>query len=238
MKSAVRIFVISTLILIALVGLLTFSRVFDAQQLLKAGFNWISSIGLWGGVVFIGLYALCTVLFLPGLVLTLMAGAFFGLVWGFVVVSIGSITGATLAFLIGRYLARDWVVKRITNYEKFKAIDKAIAKEGWNITFLLRLSPVFPFNLLNYALGVTEISFKDYFLASWIGMIPATVIYVYVGALTGDLAKINVEGQPRMPIEWILYCIGLIATIALVIYITRIARKALQEKVHQGNNFV
>jgi uncharacterized membrane protein YdjX (TVP38/TMEM64 family) len=220
-----------TLILIVVAGLLALAKVFDVQQLIREALDWISSLGPWEGVFFVALYVLATVLFLPGFILTLAAGVLFGVVWGSVAASVASIAGATLAFLIGRYLARDWVAKRIEGNEKFEAIDQAVAGEGWKIVGLVRLSPVFPFTLLNYVFGITKVSLKDYFLASWIGMLPATVMYVYVGSLAGNLATLGSEERSRMPGEWALYIIGLAATIILTVYITRIARNALQKKV-------
>ena len=231
MGSTTQTLVKGALILIALAGLFALARVFDVQQLLRDALDWISSLGPWGGVFFIILYVLSTVLFFPGFILTLAAGILFGVLWGSVAVSVASIAGATLSFLIGRYLARDWVAGKIEGNEKFKAIDQALAGEGWKIVGLVRLSPVFPFNLLNYAFGITKVSLKDYFLASWIGMLPATVMYVYVGSLAGDLATLGSDERSRTPGEWALYVIGLVATIVLTIYITRIARKALQGKV-------
>jgi uncharacterized membrane protein YdjX (TVP38/TMEM64 family) len=231
MQSTTRTIVKGALILIALTGLFALARMFDGQQLLRDALDWISSLGRWGGVFFILLYLLATVLFLPGFILTLAAGVLFGVIWGSVAVSVGSITGATVAFLIGRYLARDWVAKKIEGNEKFEAVDQAVASEGWKIVGLVRLSPVFPFNLLNYALGITRVSLKEYFFASWIGMLPATVMYVYVGSLAGDLATLGTEERSRTPGEWGLYVVGLVATIVLTVYITQIARKALQKKV-------
>ena len=231
MKSTARSLVKGALILIALAGLFALARAFDVQQLLRDALDWISSLGPWGGVFFVVLYVLATVLFLPGFILTLAAGVLFGVVWGSVAVSVGSVAGATLASLIGRYLARNWVAKRIEGNEKFEVIDQAVAREGWKIVGLVRLSPVFPYNLLNYAFGITKVSLKDYFLASWIGMLPATVMYVYVGSLAGDLATLGSEERSRTPGEWGLYLVGLAATVVLTVYITQIARKALQKKV-------
>ncbi len=231
MKSAVRSIVKGALILIALADLFALARAFDVQQLLRDVLDWISSLGPWAGVFFVALYVLATVLFLPGFILTLAAGVLFGVIWGSVAVSVGSAAGATLAFLIGRYLARNWVAEKIERNEKFEAIDRAVAKEGWKIVGLVRLSPVFPFNLLNYAFAITKVSLKDYFFASWIGMLPATVMYVYVGSLVGNLATLGSEERSRTPGEWGLYLAGLAATVVLTIYITRIARRALQDKV-------
>lgn len=200
------------------------------QDILRNAIEWIDSLGGWGAGVFMLLYIVATVAFLPGSILTLGAGFVFGVIWGSVYVSIASTLGSICAFLIGRYLARGWVSEKIAGQEKFKAIDNAVGKEGWKIVGLLRLSPIFPFNLLNYSLGLTKVSLKDYFLASWIGMMPGTVMYVYIGSIAGSLATLGTE-RSRTTGEWILYGVGLVATVAVTVYVTQIARRALNEKI-------
>ena len=204
---------------------------FNPQELLRNALQWIDSLGVVGGIAFIAIYIVATVAFLPGSILTLGAGVVFGVLLGAVYVFIGATMGAIAAFLVGRYLARGWIGKKIESDRKFAAIDKAVAKEGFKIVLLTRLSPVFPFNLLNYAFGITGVSLKDYALGS-IGMIPGTIMYVYIGSLAGDLARIGTEGQPTNPaIQWAIRIIGFMATVAVTVYVTRIARKALAEKV-------
>lgn len=193
--------------------------------------QWINGLGALGGVVFIGIYIIATLAFLPAAILTLGAGVIFGVIWGSLYVFIGATLGAVAAFLVGRYVARGWVKEKISSYEKFANIDQAVSKEGLKIVFLIRLSPLFPFNLLNYALGVTSVSLKDYFLASF-GMIPGTIMYVYLGHLAGDLALIGNKSQPdNMILHWVIQIIGLIATIAVTVYVTKIAKKALKEEI-------
>lgn len=193
--------------------------------------QWINGLGALGGVVFIAIYIIATLAFLPAAILTLGAGVIFGVIWGSLYVFIGATLGAVAAFLVGRYLARGWVKEKISSYKKFANIDKAVSKEGLKIVFLIRLSPLFPFNLLNYALGVTSVSLKDYFLAS-VGMIPGTIMYVYLGHLAGDLALIGNKSQPdNMILHWVIQIIGLIATIAVTVYVTKIAKKALKEEI-------
>ncbi|NEN91387.1 MAG: TVP38/TMEM64 family protein [Okeania sp. SIO3H1] len=223
LKPLLIVFVVATLLIIA--------HKFNAQQLLINALDWIKTLGPWGPIAFIIIYILATVLFLPGSLLTLGAGLLFGPIFGSIYVSISSTIGATCAFLVGRYLARGWVSKQIEGNENFKAIDEAVADEGWKIVGLTRLSPIFPFNLLNYAFGLTQVSLPDYFFASWIGMMPGTVMYVYLGSLAGSLATLGTEGGTRTTAEWILYGVGLIATIAVTVYVTKIARKALQKKI-------
>lgn len=204
---------------------------FDVQELLRSALGWIDGLGPAGAAVFVVVYVVACVFFIPGSILTLGAGVVFGVVKGSVLVSVASTLGATAAFLVGRYLARGWVARKIEGNAKFKAVDEAVAREGWKIVGLTRLSPVFPFNLLNYAYGLTRVSLRDYFFASWIGMLPGTVMYVYLGSLAGDLARLGAGEHTRSAGEWALYGVGLAATVAVTVYVTRIARAALARKV-------
>lgn len=206
---------------------------FSLQEWLRNILEWIANLGAIGGVAFITIYAAAALAFLPGSVLTLGAGAVFGVWLGSVYVFIGATLGAIAAFLVGRYLVRGWVSQQIAGNQKFAAIDKAVAREGFKIVLLARLSPVFPFNLLNYGFGVTGVSLKDYALGS-IGMIPGTVLYVYIGSLAGDLVRSGGDNQPgNFMIQWAIRILGLIATIAVTLYITHIARTSLSEDVRE-----
>jgi uncharacterized membrane protein YdjX (TVP38/TMEM64 family) len=211
--------------LAAFAALVAVFKYFKVAGLFAQSKDWIAGLGPWGPVMFILLYILACVLFVPGSVLTLAAGALFGVAWGSVYTSIGATLGATAAFLVGRYAARDWVAKRIEGDAKFQAIDEAVGREGWKIVCLTRLSPVFPFSLLNYAFGLTRVSLRDYFFASWIGMMPGTVMYVYLGSLA------RAAGDKKSPLEWTLYGVGLLATITVTIFVTRLARQALARKI-------
>ena len=206
-------------------------RYFHVSQLLRRSLDWVAGLGPTGVIAFVAIYILACLFMLPGSVLTLGAGAVFGVARGSVIVSVSATLGATAAFLVGRYLARDRVAKMIEGNERFRAIDEAVGREGWKIVGLTRLSPVFPFNLLNYAYGITKVSLRDYFLASWIGMIPGGVMYVYLGSLAGSLATLDRPGGGRTPAQWALYGVGLVATVAVTIFVTRIARAALAKKV-------
>lgn len=186
---------------------------------------------LWAPVAFIVLYIVATVLFIPGSLTTLAAGFLFGVVWGSAYVSIASTVGASSAFLIGRYLARDRVDKKISSNPKFTSIDEAIGREGAKIVFLLRLSPFFPFSLLNYALGLTKVPFGRYVIASWIGMFPGTILYVYIGSLFKSVADITAGDRAKTPTEWAFYSLGLIATLVVSIYVSKIAKKAMNEAI-------
>jgi uncharacterized membrane protein YdjX (TVP38/TMEM64 family) len=221
------------LLLMILVALLVLAGIkyLQVQEQLKRVLSWVADLGAWGPLIFMVIYILACVLFIPGSILTLGAGVLFGVMKGSIIVSTAATLGAVCAFLVGRHIARDWVSKKIQASPKFQAIDEAVAREGWKIVGLTRLSPVFPFNLLNYAYGLTRVSLRDYFFASWIGMMPGTVMYVYIGSLAGEIAKIGSEAHRRTSAEWALYMVGLMATVAVTVYITRIARAALEKKV-------
>ena len=194
---------------------------------------WIENLGVIAPLAFISIYVVATVAFLPGSVLTLAGGAIFGLFAGSLYVFLGATIGATLAFLVGRYFARGWISKKIANNERFSAVDKAVGKEGFKIVVLTRLSPVFPFNLLNYAMGVTGVSLKDYVLAS-VGMIPGTIMYVYFGSLGNINTICNGGGTDANPVaQWAIRIVGLIATVAVTLYVTKIARKALDQSISE-----
>jgi uncharacterized membrane protein YdjX (TVP38/TMEM64 family) len=209
---------------VVVAGLVAAFFLFDGRARWREALDLIEGLGPWGPVLFVLLYIVATVLFVPGSALTLGAGALFGVGLGSALVSIGATLGATAAFLVGRYVARDWVAKKIAGNAAFAAIDRAVAAEGWKIVGLTRLSPAFPFALLNYAFGLTQVKLRDYVVASWIGMIPGTVTYVYIGSLAqaGD--------RQRTPGEWALLGIGLVATIVVTVFVTRLARAALAER--------
>jgi len=149
---------------------------------------------------------------------------------GSVCVSISATLGATAAFLVGRYLARDAIARKIEKHEKFATIDRAVADEGWKIILLTRLSPVFPFTLLNYAFGLTRVKLSHYVLASWLGMIPGTVMYVYLGSLV----NVGAGHRQRTTGEWVLYGAGLLVAVTVTVFVTRLARRALAQKI--GSN--
>jgi uncharacterized membrane protein YdjX (TVP38/TMEM64 family) len=205
---------------------------FNLSALVQNSLLWVKSLGIWGAIAFITIYNFATILFIPGSILTLGGGALFGVFWGSIYVFIAATLGATSAFLIGRYLTRDWVAQQIAGNIKFQAIDRAVAQEGLKIVLLTRLSPIFPFNLLNYAFGVTQVSIKDYILGS-IGMIPGTIMYVYLGSLAGDLTALGTTNQhlssETQIAQWAIRILGLIATIAVTIYVTRIAKQSLNQ---------
>ena len=218
-------------------ALLLFAAVVAALAVLPvkdylAGFlERIESVGPWGPVLLGAAYVVACVLFVPGSILTLGAGFLFGVVWGTIAVSIGSVLGATAAFLVGRTLLRGSIEKRITAYPRFQAIDRAVGEQGFKIVLLARLSPIFPFNLLNYAFGLTNVRLWQYVLASWIGMLPGTVMYVYVGSALKNLADVAAGAPEGGTPQTVFFVAGLVMTIVATVFITRVARRALDEAV-------
>jgi uncharacterized membrane protein YdjX (TVP38/TMEM64 family) len=206
-------------------SLLALVRQLPMQEAVSQVEGMLRALGPWAPFGLGVVYILATVLLAPASVLTLAAGALFGLWTGFVTVSLASTAGATLAFLIARYLARTRVERLITGRPALKAIDRAIDEGGWRIVALLRLSPAVPFNVQNYFYGLTPIRLRPYVLASWVAMMPGTFLYVYIGHITGSA----VAGRSgRTPMEWALLVAGLVATVVVTVYITRLARRQLQ----------
>lgn len=210
---------------LVLVAVLLFLRALPAERLFSFVRDWIGGLGMWGPVVLGLTYVAAALLLAPGWILTVAAGALYGLLVGTIVVSLASTTAVALAFLIARYLARDRVRRQIEKSPKLVAVDQAIGEQGWKIVALLRLSPAVPFNLQNYLYGVTAVGFWPCVLVSWATMLPGTFLYVYFGSL----GRTAVEGQTSAA-EWVLWGIGLIAMIVVTVYITRLARRAIQEK--------
>jgi uncharacterized membrane protein YdjX (TVP38/TMEM64 family) len=211
----------------AIAVLLLVGRQLEAP--LRAFATWVDGLGAVGPLVFIVGYALAVVAFAPGSVLTLAAGATFGIVRGTAYVFVAATLGAALAFLVARHLARPWVERRLAAHPGFTAIDRAIAAQGRRIVFLLRLSPAFPFSLLNYALGLTQVRFVDALVAS-VGMLPGTLLYVYYGYVGRQIAAAATGAAPaRGFADYAVLALGLVATIAVTTIVARIARRALRE---------
>jgi len=227
-KSAIIRLIVVIGILIALFLTMKFLPV---QQWLRNFNDWVGQMGVVGIFIFIIVYAVATVLLAPGSVLTIGAGFAFGLWKGFVAVSAGSTLGAALAFLVARFIAGDKIEAIAQRNEKFRRIDNAIGKQGAKLILLLRLSPVIPFNLSNYFYGLTGVRFWPYVLASWIGMMPGTFLYVYIGT-AGKAAASAAAGGEAMKHGWQYWTfmsVGLVATIIVTIWVTKIARNALRK---------
>ena len=191
----------------------------------------ISDLGSWAPFWFIVIYIVACLTFFPGFILTMGAGILFGIAKGTLYVSTGATLGASCAFLISRYLARRWVLHRFARNSKFRAIDDAVANEGWKIVGLTRLSPVFPFIPMNFIFGLTKIPFWQFFFATWFGIIPVCTLFVYLGTLLGDIAALGTQPIAAGKTKWIVSGIGIGTTLVVSLFITRIARKALASRI-------
>ncbi len=214
-------------LVLVVIALSILSAILPIKDWIRSFIGWVQQLGPSGVIVFIAAYALATVLFLPGWIFTVGAGLVYGIVGGTLVALGGAIIGATLAFLIARYLLRKNIEEFANKNPRFKAIDDAVGKNGWKIIGLLRLSPLIPFNLSNYFYGITSVSFAAYVAVSAVGMIPGTLLYAYLGAI--GKAGIAGEKTQHSTAQYVLLGVGLIATIAVTILVSRIAKNALKK---------
>ena len=206
-------------------------RITDPRHLIRVVLMRISDLGAWAPFWFIVAYVVACLTFFPGFILTMGAGILFGVVRGTVYVSIGATIGAGCAFLLSRYVAREWVLHRFARNEKFRAIDDAVAKDGWKIVGLIRLSPVFPFIPMNFVFGLTRIPFWQFVVVTWVGIIPVCVLFVYLGSLLGDIAALGTQPLAAGKAKWIASGIGIIMTLVVSLFVARIARKALATRL-------
>lgn len=191
---------------------------------------WFSELGAAAPATFVAVYIVLTVALVPNSFLTIASGALFGFFWGTVYSFVASVVGAGAAFLASRYLVRDRLARRVVKDRRFQRIDRAICRDGLRVMLLIRLSPVFPFSLLNYALGLSRVRFRDYMLGS-ISMLPGTALYVYPGVVAGQVIALGAgRAEPREASYWVTMGAGLVVTLLAVVLLTRIARRALREE--------
>ncbi|HQU42297.1 MAG TPA: TVP38/TMEM64 family protein [Pirellulales bacterium] len=201
------------------------------REALEAILRAVRAMGVWGPLALITVYVVATVLFVPGAVLTVGAGFLFGVPLGVPVVSLASVAGAAAAFWIGRTVARGWIESKVSASRRFRALDQAIGRHGFKIVILLRLSPVFPYALTNYVFAVTRIRFRDFLLASWVGMLPGTVLYVWLGSTLESLAELAGGRYQGNMVQSVFLAVGVPATFAATVFIARLARAALSQAV-------
>lgn len=205
---------------------------FPVRDWVQAFSGWVQGAGWTGAAAFFLVYVTATVLGLPATPLTLAAGMIYGPIRGTLLVSPSSVAGALMAFLLGRTLLRNWVNRKIRRNARLALLDDAIGREGWRLVALLRLSPVFPFNLLNYVLGGTRVGLGSYLLASWIAMLPATFLYVSFGAAVGAAAGL----QAKAPVNPWMLGLGILATLLVTLRVTVLARRALVQALPAGRH--
>ncbi|MCC7194657.1 MAG: FAD-containing oxidoreductase [Gemmatimonadaceae bacterium] len=221
------------LALVAVAVLVGALKMVHVQHYLLDLVTWIRGAGWAGMVAFAFAYVVATVFFLPGSILTLGGGFAYGIGLGTVLVWVAANVGATLAFLLGRTIARDWIATRVAGMPRFAAVDRAVGREGLKIVLLTRLSPIFPFNVLNYAFGITRVSLRDYVLGSLVGMLPGTVMYVYLGSLITSVSELAAGRTSGGAVQQAFYFGGLVATVAVTLYVTRVARRALADATQE-----
>src|SRR5262245_11169461 len=217
------------LLALVLVALLVAVRVLPINDWLQRLVLWIREAGLTGMAVFVAAYVVACILLVPGVILTLGAGFAYGVVVGVPLVWVSANLGAAVAFLLGRTLARERIAARVAGNARFAAIDRAVGREGLKIVLLTRLSPVFPFNLLNYAYGLTRLPFRDYLIGSLVCRVPGTAMYVYLGSLVRSVSQLASGAPSGGMAKQALTFLGFAATVAVTVVITRIARRALDE---------
>ena len=217
------------LLAIMVVTMLVTIALLPVSEWLALGIVWIEAHRTLAWIVYLATYIIATVLVVPVSILTLAAGYLFGFPLGVVLASVGSVLGASGAFLVGRFFIRDWVAKRIADLPRFRALDQATRHEGFLIVFLTRLSPLFPFNLINYGLALTSVRFRDYFFASWLGMLPVTTLYTYVGSVAKNLTDLTSGGLQGSGFSRTLVLVGLAASAVLTVLVTRKATRTLSQ---------
>ncbi|HEY7712995.1 MAG TPA: TVP38/TMEM64 family protein, partial [Candidatus Binatia bacterium] len=231
MKAYKAIFIVG-LLAAAIAGFL----LLPVRQWFLAFEDYVHQLGSLGPLLVIIAYVASTVFFIPGSALTIGSGTLFGLTTGFIVVLIGANLGALCSFLLARSFLREKVAGWAAANPKFRSLDQAIGRQGFKMVLLTRLSPVFPFVLLNYFLGLTAVRPGPYVLGNLLGMLPATFLFVYIGATARDA----LAGQPASTdfYQQILKYVGLAATIAVVVVVTRVARQALRDAEQAQNGSV
>ncbi len=201
--------------------------IFDLQEEVIAFLTWVDAHGIWAHILFIALYVLIVLFLVPGIMFTTGAGFIFGTIRGSLYIILGTAIGATVAFLMARFVLQSWADKKLAQHPKLLALDQAIAERPWQIVMLTRLIPFFPFKASNYVFGVMQVSWLHFLVGTVIGIIPITLTNVYAGSLAGDLAELQASTRTRSPLEWTLYGVGLIALILFFAVVSKLARKKL-----------
>lgn len=199
--------------------------------------RWFETQGVWISLLFILIMAAVVLLLLPGVLFTVGAGFAFGVVEGSVYVVIGTTLGATLAFLIARYLFGPRAKQFIMAHSRLRLVSDEVKPYGWKIVLLTRLIPFFPSKLSNYFFGLTSFSLRGYVGGSLLGFIPFSIHNVYLGSIAADLSNLGVQHVGRSPLQWGLYITGFIAAVVAVITLSRLAQRALARYEEQGDIF-
>ncbi|MDH5513640.1 MAG: TVP38/TMEM64 family protein [Gammaproteobacteria bacterium] len=222
--SMVRLVVISILFVTLVVAALVY---FDAHEEILRLLDWLDAQGIWGPLLFILLMMIVVVFLLPGVLFTTGAGFVFGVVEGTVCVVVGTTLGATLAFLGARYLFGERASQFVLRHARLRLVTEELTPRGWQIVLLTRLVPFFPFKLSNYFFGLTQFTLRGFMAGTFVGVIPLSLNSVYLGSIAADISLEGVRSAGRGPVEWALYGAGFLVTVGLVIYLNRLASRAL-----------
>jgi len=223
--------IISVLFAAAALGVLVS---FDAHEQVLQLLEWIDAQGAWASLLFMLIMVLVVVLVLPGVLFTTGAGFVFGVVEGAIYVVFGTTLGAMLAFLIARYLFGERATRFILAHARLKLVSEELAPQGWKIVMLTRLVPFFPFKLSNYFFGLTPFSLRGFTGGTFLGIIPFSVHSVYLGSIAADIATLGMRNTDRTQLEWGLYGAGFLVAVGVVIYLNRLARRALARCTEEG----
>ena len=209
-------------------GLILTAVAGGARVLVPAFVAWMDGLGRAAPVIFVAVFALSNVAFVPASILTVAAGVLFGVTWGTVYAFLGALLSAAISFVLARYVARATIARRMGRDRRFIRIDRAIARKGFRMVFLLRLSPVLPFAIVNYSLGLTRVGAIDY-LAGTLGVLPPTWLYVYNGKLFGDVVEVGVdELAAGGPGNYLVLLAGLAATVIVTVWLARVTQRAFR----------
>lgn len=220
----VRLVFISILFVALVVAALVY---FDAHEEILRLLDWLDTQGIWGPLLFILLMMLVVVFLLPGVLFTTGAGFVFGVVEGTVCVVVGTTLGATLAFLGARHLFGERASQFVLRHARLRLVTEELTPRGWQIVLLTRLVPFFPFKLSNYFFGLTQFTLRGFMAGTFVGVIPLSLNSVYLGSIAADISLEGVRSVGRGPVEWALYGAGFLVTVGLVIYLNRLASRAL-----------
>lgn len=227
-KSPILFLVVCVLVVALALSLLLY---FDLDDQLIEVLQWLESRGWQASLLFILIMAAAIVVLAPGVIFTMGAGFVFGVVKGTLLVVAGTVLGATIAFLIARYLIGERPSRWLMSHVKPANLGEIMKQEGWRMIMLTRLVPLFPFKLSNYFFGLTPVRLRDFVLGNFLGIIPLTVNNVYLGSIASDLATLGAMDSERTPTQWALYGVGFVLAVVAVIGLTRMARRALAQKI-------
>ena len=212
-------------------ALVLLARYAELEKVVTPVLQWIDSLGTLGAMAFVVIYTIATSICIPGSIMALAGGALFGKLMGSILVYISGLFGAYVAFWLGRSLLRNWIQRRLQKNIYLKTMNKVVVAEGWKIACLLHLSPIIPFNLLNYALGTSKISVKNFVFATAIGILPGVILYTFLGSTISDVTMVmaGMSDGADKKLQWLVSAIGILATLGLTVYSAQIARRQLEK---------